>query len=230
MDRFTSNDDGDFSCDSSEETASMKKKALALVFVLVFLFSEAFLFQFVGLAKANPVYSSTPTEPNKDPPVLTVQSPGNATYWKINGVLLNLTVTQPDSWNESSKIKEVRYQLDGKLVVLWDGNHGTHHGAPSIDYFLPQTSQFSAVLNGLGKGQHTLQVTVCAESNYFPNLPDYKFPSIYAMNVSKTVIFTIDADEVIPEFPLWVILPLFTIATLVVIFCGKRFRAHLKRY
>jgi hypothetical protein len=208
----------------------MKKKALALVFVLVFLFSEAFLFQFVGLAKANPVYSSTPTEPNKDPSVLTVQSPGNATYWNINEVLLKLTVTQPDSWNESSKIKEVRYQLDGELTVLWDGNHGTHHGAPSVNYSLPQTSQFSAVLRGLCKGQHTLQVTVCAESNYFPHLPDYKFPSIYAMNVSKTVIFTIDADDAIPEFPSWVILPLFTIAPLAVIFCGKRFRAHLKRY
>ena len=203
----------------------MTKKALTLVFVLVFLFSEAFLFQFVGLANANPVYSSTPTEPNKDPPVLTVQSPGNATYWNINEVLLKFKVIQPDSWNESSVIKEVRYQLDGELVVLWDGNHGTLQGAPSVNYYLPQTSHFSAVLRGLCKGQHTLQVTVCAESNYFPNLPDYKFPSIYAMNVSKTVIFTIDADDVIPEFPAWTPMLIMLVAV-VVIAVVYRHRLH----
>ena len=207
----------------------MKKKASALLLLLVFLFSEAFLFQFVGLANANPVYSSTPTEPNKDPPVLTVQSPSNATYWNINEVLLKFKVTQPDSWNESSMIKEVRYQLDGELVVIWDGNHGTLHGAPSVNYYLPQTSDFSAVLRGLCKGQHTLQVTVLAESNYFPNLPDYKFPSIYTMNVSKTVIFTIDANDVIPEFPSWVILPIFVIITLVAVFYSKRFSSRLRR-
>lgn len=200
----------------------MKKKALALVFVLVFLFSEAFLFQFVGLANANPVYSSTPTEPNKDPPVLTVQSPGNATYWNINEVLLKFKVIQPDSWNESSMIKEVRYQLDGELVVLWDGNHGTLQGAPSVNYYLPQTSDFSAVLRELCNGQHTLQVTVCAESNYFPNLPDFKFPSIYAMNVSKTVIFTIDADDVIPEFPAWTPLLIMLLGVSIIAVIYKR--------
>jgi parallel beta-helix repeat protein len=35
---------------------------------------------------------------------------------------------------------------------------------------------------------------------------------------------------IIPEFPSWPILPLFMIATLAVIFYGKRFRAHLKHF
>jgi hypothetical protein len=124
----------------------MGKKVQALIFVLGLLFFYVALLQFVGLTKAKPMYSSTPIEPNRDLPVLAVQSPGNAAYWNMNKVMLELSVTQPDSWNESSRITKVRYLLDGEEIVLWDGNHGTHHGAPSIDYYLPQTSQFSAVL------------------------------------------------------------------------------------
>lgn len=206
----------------------MKRGALVSVSVLA-LFIGVLLFQFVGLTQANPMYGSTPTEPNKDPPVITFQSPGNATYWNMNEVLLKLTVTQPDSWNESSRIKEVRYQIDGETVVLWDGNHGTFHGAPSIDYYLPQTSPFSAVLGTLWTGQHTLNVVVCAESEYFPNLPDFKFPTVYEITVTETVTFITDAGDSITEFPSWIILPLFLIATLVALVCSKRFGAHPRR-
>jgi len=200
----------------------MSWKALVAAFVLVLLFSAVALLQFVSLSKANPVYSSTPTEPNKDPPILTVQSPGNSTYWNINDILLKLTVNQPNSWNESSMIKEIRYQLDGQLIILWDGNHGTLHGAPSVDYVLPQTSQFSAVLRRLCRGQHILQVTVSAESHYFPNLPDFKFPSTYTMNASQTILFTVDANDAIPEFSSSIILSLFLIATLFAMVIRKK--------
>ena len=51
----------------------MGKKVQALIFVLAFLFFYLALLQFVGLTKANPMYSSTPIEPNRNSPVLAVQ-------------------------------------------------------------------------------------------------------------------------------------------------------------
>lgn len=189
-----------------------------MAFVLTFSLLAVAVLQFVGLAKANPVYSSTPITPNKDSPMLTVKSPGNATYWNMDDIPLRLTVTQPDSWNESSRITEVSYLLDGQEVIMWDGNR--HNNI--INWDLPKISQFSAVLRELTNGPHTLQVNVHAESDYFPNLPDFKFPSTYPMNVSETVHFTVGAVGDIPEFPSWTILPLFLMATLAVIIYKKK--------
>ena len=198
----------------------MHKKLLVLV--LVFLLSVVSVLQFVGLAKANPSYSSTPIEPNKDPPILNVESPGNATYWNVDDVILRLSVTQPDSWNISSRITVVSYLFDGQEVILWDGNHETYRGMPVINWDLPKTSQFSAVLSDLTSGPNTLRVNVHAESDYFPNLPDWKFPTAYPMEVSETVHFTVGAVSDIPEFPSWAIVPLFLMATLAVMFYKKR--------
>ncbi len=199
----------------------MKRTISTVTLLLLLLLPLAVGFLVVDVAKANPSYSSTPIAPNKDPPVLTVESPSNATYWNLNDVSLSLAVTQPDSWNESNRITEVSYLLDGQEVIMWDGNHGTLHGAPSIDWFLPKTSNFSTELRGLTTGTHTLQVNVQAESDYFPNLPAFKFPSTYTMNVSQKIDFTISTSSDIPEFPSWAILPLFIIATLIAIMVYK---------
>jgi hypothetical protein len=81
--------------------AVMKKAALALTVILALLFLTVAGTQVVNFASANPLLG-TPVPPayqtpNKDPPIVTIQSPLNTTYFK-NEVSLNFTVTQPDSW------------------------------------------------------------------------------------------------------------------------------------
>jgi len=167
-------------------------KALAAAFIMALLFSAAALFQFVSLGSANP-YEGEPVPPslqtpNKDPPIVTVQSPCNATYFE-NEVLLNFTVTQPDSWFKEDIacwIKNVSYQLDGGQVVT------LFEPTPSLSE-LPATKQFSTVLKGVSGEQHTLQVNVSAESQYCPSETYYFFLlERYPLDVSYMVVFNVE--------------------------------------
>jgi hypothetical protein len=170
--------------------AVVKKTLPVTVFIWVFLFSAVALFQFVSLASANP-YEGTPVPPsfqtpNKDQPIVTIQSPYNTTYYE-NKVSLNFTVTQPDSWfeaNVSCWIKSISYQLDGQTVTLYEPT-------PSL-YELPATKQFSIDLRELTAGQHTLQVNVSAESIYCPH-PTYLFFLVehYSLDVSQKIHFMV---------------------------------------
>jgi hypothetical protein len=169
-------------------------KVLAAVFILALLFSAVALFQFVSLGSANP-YDGDPVPPslqtpNKDPPIVTIQSPLNATYSE-NEVLLNFTVTQPDSWFKEDVacwIKNISYQLDGGQVVT------LFEPTPSLSE-LPATKQFSIVLRGVTEGQHTLQVNVSAESQYCPSETYYFFLlERYPLDVSHTVVFTVESS------------------------------------
>ena len=79
-------------------------------------------------------------------------------------------------------------------------------------------------MNGLTSELHTLKIDVRARTFYKNNstgLADYRE---HFMNGSATIHFTIIADhemilltvdeiDAIPEFPSWIILPLFLIAT-----------------
>jgi hypothetical protein len=166
---------------------------LAAAFILTLLFSVAALFQFVSLGSANP-YEGTPVPPsfqtpNKDPPIVTIQSPCNTTCYQ-NKILLNFTVTKPDSWFETNVsycvINGVSYQLDGGQVVT------LFEPTPSLSE-LPATKQFSIVLKGVAGGQHTLQVNVSAESPYCP-YPTYFFflVQVYPLGVSQTIVFNVE--------------------------------------
>jgi hypothetical protein len=171
---------------------SMNKETIAATLILSLLFSVLAAFQCVSLALANP-YDGTPVPPsfqtpNKDPPIVTIQSPCRTAYLQ-NEILLNFTVTQPDSWFEANVacwIKRVTYQLDGQVVTLYEPTPSLHE--------LPATRQFSTVLKGLNEGWHTLQVNVSAESQYCPN-PTYYFFLLqrYPLDVSQTVLFTVGA-------------------------------------
>ena len=170
----------------------MKRTALAVMLLFALLFSVVALFQFANLASANP-YDGTPVPPayqtpNKDPPKVTTQSPLNNTSFK-NDVWLNFTVTQPYSWFKPDivcYIKNINYQIDGgQAIVLYEQTPST--------YELPATKQFSVVLDGLPEGQHTLQINVSAESQYYPYPTRYFWlkEGYHPLDVSQTIVFTV---------------------------------------
>jgi hypothetical protein len=167
----------------------LKKTALTLVAALL---SITVGTQVVSFTSANP-YSPPPffpPEPNTDPPIITVQSPHNITYY-VNDVQLNFTITQPSSWQQDNLtlayIYKVSYQLDGRTNTMWKM-------MPSQPPTLPTTQQFSALLNGLSTGGHILQINVTTYSIYDPvQSVDWHFTSEYWMNTIRTISFTVDA-------------------------------------
>jgi hypothetical protein len=171
---------------------SVNKKIGAATFILALLFSAVGVLQSVSLAIANPgPYPDRPT-PNTTPPILTVQSPYNTTYYE-NDVPLNLTVTIPYDWTQYESVRSISYQLDGQTFSLWDGWHRIINGILNVtDYSLPPTQQFSTALKGLARGQHVLRINVHAQSEYWPN-PNFFFPSNYPLDTSQTILFTVDA-------------------------------------
>jgi hypothetical protein len=133
--------------------------------------------QVVGIAGANPTWGKpgTPIPPITDPPQIIIDSPNNGEY--NNPVLLTITVILPDSWRPTeglgstgtlvagrNTLRSITCIVDGQSIVLWNGtpcgpdNYG-------ITFFLPQASQFSAVLH-VSKGQHSLQVNTVSLSQY----------------------------------------------------------------
>lgn len=195
-------------------------KTLTVAFILLFLFSEVALSQLVYWAKANP-YSFPPfypETPNRDPPILTIQSPYKTTYY-TNVIPLNFTVTQCDSWFQNNLtlvvIQRIDYLLDDKVVNIWSAI--TNHRSSLLT-----TTPFSTILN-VNRGQHSLEIKVAALSFYDPvQKTDWHFLSYVDVVASKKIWFTVNDDNVIPEFPSWTILSLFLIVTIIALFCSKR--------
>ena len=205
----------------------MKRTALAVTVVLSLLFLLVVGTVLVTVVKANPYHFPPfyPETPNRDLPILTVQSPVNTTYY-ANDIPLNFTVIQRDSWFQNNLtlvvIQRIDYLLDGKVVNIWSAI--TNSRSP-----LSITSPFSTILN-VSRGQHTLEINVAALSFYDPvQRTDWHFLSYADVVASKTLFFTVDADNSIPECPSWIFLPLFLIVTLVAVFCSKTLRARPRR-
>jgi hypothetical protein len=160
--------------------------AVTAVLMIVILMEPLAL---VEVADANPTWGkpATPIPPIKDPPQIIINSPSPTVY--SNPVPLNITIIQPNSWISSSKysmtlppswvdnsddlvigqntIRSITCILDGTSFTLWNGTAAptTTHFDIGVSYYLPIVTQFSALMN-LSKGQHSLQVSVVAISDY----------------------------------------------------------------
>ena len=159
--------------------------------------------QVVEVTEANPMGPGpySPTEPIKDPPVIIINTPIKATYFQ-NVIPLNITVIQPDSWVTRQNMSEasvwvvgpntlrlVSCVLDGQSFTLWNGTWANN----VVCYYLPKDSQFSASMN-VSKGQHTLEVSVYAQAEYYPNAY-FPFSSKYNITASQSTTFLVQASS-----------------------------------
>ena len=175
-----------------------KKAFIAAIVILAFLISLVAGMQGVEVARANPwIGEPVPPSlqvPNKDLPLLTIQSPQNITY-NENEVLLNFTVTEPESWyttNVSCYISTVSYQIDGQSVTLYqiDQKYAPWYSYPNASNS-SITRQFSVPVKDLVEGQHSLEINVTAFSIYSRTSVFLLFYEVYPLDVSKTVSFVI---------------------------------------
>ena len=150
--------------------------------------------RFPSLASANPV--PYPSEPNKEPPTLQVQSPQNGTVYTADTAELAFTVTKPDAWNYYWLSDEgipvigsysVSVYLDGKLNGTYNDPH--LRDAPATNY--------SMVLEGLTRGEHRVKIDLEAWTFYEnpnPGPCELDYYTYQLGNVSETLHFTINAD------------------------------------
>lgn len=109
-------------------------------------------------ASANLTYVPPPHVPNKDPPTLTAQSPLNNSVYPAGDVLLNFSVSIPDSypvWPPYLILGNVTSELDGQVTLLWNG---------ASSYSFPL--EIEVPLKGLAWGGHALTLTAYADSVY----------------------------------------------------------------
>lgn len=184
----------------------MKNKALAMVFVLALLLSVMAGTPFVSLGEANPNWRPWETTPSYDvkAPVISIFSPENNTVFNRDNIVLSFKVDVGESETDL-EMEFVRYETD------WQHDNLDH-------FLLLKSSSFSHEVNltGIPEGNHSI-VFQAIESG------TYKSRS-FNLDSSETIYFTIDTspETKIPEFPSWTILPIFAIATLLIITCTKR--------
>jgi hypothetical protein len=162
--------------------ADMRKAAVA-VLISALLFSAIAGAQFINLGKANPISEIE----YKTPPIISIRSPVNNYTFSVNSVLLNFTVTKPDSWlihggyEAQQNLKSVSYQLDGE-----------YYDEISVKSSLESPFDYSVNLTNLTDGVHALKVYAYASGWVIEmhGLWEYEVP----INSSSTVYFNVDAN------------------------------------
>jgi hypothetical protein len=200
---------------------NLKRTVLAVTLVLSLLFSLTAGLLVVNVAKANPfiIFEAADPIPGTVPSIITVSSPQNNTVYHSGTVLLSFNVSKPQPPTSlDSGINFVRYILDGNYTALYFLNHYSSGSPPGLPTF-----NCSENLT-LPEGHHTLII----EANGVV-LPGNM--TIFGMSSSLTISFTVDtsinSEQSIPEFPTWIILPLFLIATIAVTICRKMLSKRL---
>ena len=199
----------------------MTTKALVVAFVLALLISLV-----AGVQTVTAPY----TEDGQGFPLaspISITSPSNSTY---SSGLLTLNVTVKTFLNPNTSNLTLVYSIDGKTnttirtestpvpieVETTDAN-GTKTTGVSIQSYYLITGW--ATLPEMPEGSHSITV-----------YGKYEFPMSYH-NIgldNRTVYFTIstNSEQEIPEFPSWIILPLFLTATVLALVVRRRMNGN----
>jgi hypothetical protein len=194
----------------------MKKRAVfaLLLFLLgsLSIFTSGTVFtslQFVSLAKANPYsffWEYIPPDKYTEAPVISVSSPANNTVFNTDNIVLSFNVDVGESETATSTgLFYVNYQTD------WQ--HDNEH------FFYPDSSPFAYEVNLTGIPEGTHSITFEANER-----GSYNSTHAFSIDGYETIYFTIDTSQEtkIPEFPAWIILPLFLSSTLAVAVYRKK--------
>ncbi len=165
----------------------LSRKAVGLTFAFTVLFSLVATLYCVSLvcAAGNP----WPPTPNNEPPKLTLQAPKNNSAIYASGTVdVAFAVTTPSSWLTVGdngvplgEVTSIQIYLDENIVAQFEGYRAER---------LPKS--FSAALNNLTWGQHTLNVTVNSNSYYNPIFPHFHGNvAVNPITVSDVIYITV---------------------------------------
>ncbi len=163
------------------------KRLFAIAFTVVFVLSflEA---HFVSLGAANMIPG--PPSPINDVPIIAIQSPVSGNTYTDN-VTMSFDVTKPDSWFYGVStveivgwVSKIEYKVDGNTTVIYSNSADFYDG-------LANKTNFSAVLNELSEGTHSVGIKVNATTIYNPSRVPYSSPSFNYLTASTAVYFNI---------------------------------------
>lgn len=178
----------------------MKRKALELTIIAAALFT----IQLVFIAAANPVvYFEIPTEPDPNPPLVTINSPMENQTIDSQNIMLSFTVTKPETWIRLTIYSNTTYLVLGNITSFYyviDGVESQHIPVQDISSVYSdnprQTLEFTSNLT-LTEGPHTLYLNVEAETKYRDNSGSVmdQLLSNVVDGTSEVVNFTITKPE-----------------------------------
>ena len=164
----------------------MKRKALALTFIVVLLFSVFAGTWFVNRVTANPYLYGGNTKPPEgaEPPTISISSPANNTVLASNDTYLSFNVTMSES---TFIFRYVWFEVDWE-----EGNTSVYIGdlsTPDFTYNQSWITEFSynKTLTGIPEGSHRITIFASAKGNYFEENTGYSFN----INGSSSVYFSI---------------------------------------
>jgi hypothetical protein len=179
----------------------MKRKALALTFVLALLFSAVAGVLVVNIAKANPFIIFRPVNPIEGtiPPVITIFSPENNTAYSPINVYISFYISAPQPPNTSnSGLSIVKCTLDNESIGFYFCNRysGGPPGIPQYSYAnnlaLPEGNH-SLVLYSVGvvlPGDGTIFYLYCNSTVFFTT--DSTVPGVSFVSVENKTYETSD--------------------------------------
>jgi hypothetical protein len=157
----------------------MKRKALALILILVLLISVVAGTWFVNLAKADPI--PAPVNPV---PVISILSPEYNKTYAVNSVSLTFIVNLSSWGSYPFTLSPIEYYIDGKKQGQFAGNYSS--------------DPFSVTLTGLSDGVHSVEVNVTTTGlhyniiRYFQGYPVFNLVNDSIISSSGPIYFTID--------------------------------------
>ena len=160
----------------------MKKTALAIVLISVFLFSSA---ELVRIAEANAywIYEHVDPVPGTIPPSITIYNPQNNTSYYASDMTVNVLVNMAELAGWHCKIEWVDYSIDGRNVELYSLWQKHEQGEPIHPITIPSKISFN--LSALSLGRHTLTVSA-GVTVLGGNM------QVFFLDCNSTVHFTID--------------------------------------
>ena len=200
----------------------MNRKSSSLVIIITFL-ASTIAGPCASLVMANPGLwlLGFPRDPVKTPPEIVFQSPLNDQTYYSNFMWLNFTIIKPESWffvADGSYIQPNNYIYVNVTTVSYSVDGITIENTPIIDVTdllvekLPSRLLNFSTNMSLPEGEHTLTVHLRCESYYWSS--ESSIPANISVNFSsEPVHFTI--IEPIPEFPSWIIIPLFFLISVI---------------
>ena len=172
----------------------MKRKAVALALILVFMASGVAGTRLVNLAKANPWVGTDWVAPNGStkPPILTIKSPEENSVHHSNNVTLSFNARLGESYSAGyMRIMKVYYQTD------WEQNETYVYNNEGINIpYDPNAKTYFAYsinLTGVPEGKRYITVHAVEWGAYIRD----SFVHMFSINGSSSVSFTVD---VAPSF------------------------------
>ena len=175
-----------------------------LALTLILTLSLSYTALFVDLATANPApLFAFPTEPITTPPTIVVHSPVENQAYDSTNVWLNFTIIKPEAWfainvashADYSPLTETFVNITSVYYVI-DGierQNISMHDVDSLFDTPPTLSLNFSILVPLTAGEHTVKVSVEAESYYVVNFVDWLHPfsNVTLHADSQTIPFTV---------------------------------------